>query len=80
VKPLAFLVLLVLGALVARGFVREARADVGGLSAEADVRADGVLIRRVRDPSNGVVCYVASSYAYAVAPHGNTLAVACVKP
>jgi hypothetical protein len=53
---------------------------VGGLSAEADVRVDGVLVRRVRDPSNGVVCYVASSYAYAVAPHGNTLAVACVKP
>jgi hypothetical protein len=60
--------------------LRPARADVGGLSAEADVRVDGVLVRRVRDPSNGVVCYVASSYAYAVAPHGNTLAVACVKP
>lgn len=78
-KPIFFLALLVLVVLACVA-VREAHADVGGLSAEADVRADGVLVRRVRDPSNGVVCYVASSYAYAVAPHGNTLAVACVKP
>lgn len=55
------------------------KGDVGGLSAEADVRVDGVLVRRVRDPSNGMVCYVASSYAYAVAPHGNTLAISCAK-
>lgn len=59
--------------------VAQVRGDVGGLSAEADVRSDGILVRRVRDPRNGVVCYVASAYAYVVAPHGNTLAITCLK-
>jgi len=54
-------------------------AELDTLSAEASVRVDDMVIRRVRDPSNGVVCYTTSSYAFAVAPHGRTVAIACLK-
>jgi hypothetical protein len=49
-----------------------------GLTAEDVVRTDDSTIRRVRDGSNGVVCYVVQSYAYAVAPHGRTVAISCL--
>lgn len=56
-----------------------AQGDIGGLSAEADTRIDDMLVRRIRDPSNGVVCYMTTQYAFAAAPHGRTVAIACVK-
>jgi len=54
--------------------------NVGGLSAESDVRVDDLLVRRVSDLHNGVVCYVASQYAFVAAPHGRTIAISCTKP
>lgn len=61
------------------GVATLAHAEPEGLSAEAGTRVDDMTIRRVRDTSNGVVCYVASSYAYSVAPRGRTVAIDCVQ-
>ena len=39
---------------------RNARADAqDGLYAEKSTALDGVVVRRIRDPHNDVVCYVA---------------------
>lgn len=56
-----------------------ARADAPSLVAEESTRLGEVEVRRVRDTSNGVVCYVANSYAYAVQPRGRTVAIHCLK-
>jgi hypothetical protein len=45
-------------------------AQAPGLAAEDSVRTDDMVVRRVRDGSNGVVCYAVSSYAYQAVPHG----------
>lgn len=55
-----------------------ATAQAPGLEAEAVIRTDDATVRRVHDHKNGVLCYVVSHYAYAVAPHGITVAISCL--
>jgi hypothetical protein len=50
----------------------------GAMSAEAGVRVDDLVVRRVRDTALGNVCYVAQSYAFAAAPHGRVVAIDCL--
>ena len=51
-----------------------------GLYSETSTRVDDATVRRIRDTSNGVVCYLVTNYAYAQAPHGRTVAIDCLKP
>ena len=57
-----------------------AHADTpAGIYAESSMRVDDATVRRVRDRSNGVVCYLVTNYAYAQAPYGRTVAIDCLK-
>lgn len=54
-----------------------ALATDGGLFAEQVTSADGASVRRIRDTTNGVVCYLASNReGYSV--NGGRVAISCV--
>ena len=52
-------------------------AVVAGLFAEQSTEVDGVRIRRIRDTSNNVVCYVAS--AKRLGYNVETVAIDCLQ-
>lgn len=59
-----------------------AHADGVGLYAEQDVRLDDVHVRRIRDTSNGIVCYVAKGFMQGTgysSSRGDTVAISCLK-
>lgn len=69
------LVMLVAGLLVLVGV---AEASSPGLYFEASATADGVYVRRMRDTSNGVTCYIARG-RNAYDSVADAVGISCVK-
>ena len=54
-------------------------APVDGLFAEKSIDVDGVVVRRIRDPRTGSVCYLATGHGQSNY-YGTLLSIACVEP